>query len=94
MAIYQYKGLDSSGKEIKSTVNADTLAQAKTKVRSSGVMLIDIKEQKSTAGRERTISISKGVSPGDLALMTRQLSTLIKAKIQIVMNSSKFEAPC
>jgi general secretion pathway protein F len=84
MAIYQYKGLDKSGKEIKNSVNADTLVQAKSKLRTAGIMLIDIKEQKTDAGQVKTISLKKGVGTDDLALMTRQLATLIHAKIQIV----------
>ena len=46
MPIYTYKGLDRTGKEIKQTINAETILQAKSKVKSSGIMLIDIKEKK------------------------------------------------
>lgn len=92
MAIYHYKGLDKTGKEIKATVNSETIAQAKAKIRSTGVMLIDIKEQKSD-GQKKTSSFSIGsfggnVNTEDLSLMTRQLATLIKAKIQIVESFS------
>lgn len=86
MAIYQYKGLDKTGKEIKATVTSETVAQAKSKIRALGVMLIDIKEQKSDAPNKKGASFSfgGGVGTEDLSLMTRQLATLIKAKIQIV----------
>ncbi len=85
MAIYQYKGLDKTGKELKATVTSETLAQAKAKIRSQGVMLIDIKEQKSDSEKKSTtLSFGGGVGTEDLSLMTRQLATLIKAKIQIV----------
>ncbi|MBT3234543.1 MAG: type II secretion system inner membrane protein GspF [Bdellovibrionales bacterium] len=85
MAIYSYKGINSSGKEIKSTINVETMAQAKQKIRSMGVMLIQIEEQKTDAlKKQHTINFNKSIKVTDLALMTRQLSTLIKAKIQIV----------
>jgi general secretion pathway protein F len=85
MAIFNYKGLDSSGKEVKKTINSETLSQAKQKIRTSGVMLIDIQEQKSGSGKMKsTVSFGGGVKIQDLSLMTRQLATLIKAKIQIV----------
>ncbi len=85
MAIYSYKGLNRSGAEIKSTVTAENLSQAKHKIRTQGVMLIDIKEQKSGSSANKTsFSFGNKVSIEDLSLMTRQLATLVKAKIQIV----------
>jgi general secretion pathway protein F len=87
MAIYAYKGLDKTGKEVKSSINCESLTVAKTKVRSMGIMLIEINEQKSqnkSAGGGSSISFGQAVSIQDLSLMTRQLATLIKAKIQIV----------
>ncbi|MCO4755358.1 MAG: type II secretion system F family protein, partial [Bacteriovoracaceae bacterium] len=85
MPIFSYKGLDKTGKEVKNSVNAESIIQAKSKVRSQGVMLIDIKEKKAKSGGENTgISFGSKVKINDLALMTRQLATLVKAKIQIV----------
>lgn len=85
MPIFSYKGLNSSGKEIKDVVNAESIIQAKSKVRSQGVMLIDIKEKKAKSDTSSTsISLGSKVKIQDLALMTRQLATLVKAKIQIV----------
>jgi general secretion pathway protein F len=85
MPIYAYKGLDKSGKEVKSSVNAESLIAAKARVKSQGIMLIDVKEQKTQSGNRLPGFNRKGkVSVEDLALMTRQFSTLIKAKIQVV----------
>ena len=85
MALYSYKGIDKTGKEIRATINSDSENQAKQKLRSSGIMLISIKEQKAEAAKSKsTISFGRTVSIADLALMTRQLATLIRANIQIV----------
>lgn len=84
MPIYSYKGLDKTGKEIKHSINAETILQAKHKVRSSGIMIIDIKEKKTKEGSSSSVSFGNKVKIQDLALMTRQLATLVKAKIQIV----------
>ncbi len=88
MPIYAYKGLDKSGKEVKNTVNVESIIAAKQRVKSMGIMLIDIKEQRAqgTAAGGGTMARLKGgsVPVDDLAIMTRQLATLIKAKIQIV----------
>ncbi|MFZ4713519.1 MAG: type II secretion system F family protein [Bacteriovoracaceae bacterium] len=85
MAIYNYKGLNKQGKEVKATVNAESIVLAKQKVKAMGFMLLDITEQKSeNIGKGLNFTMGSGVSVNDLALMTRQLSTLIKARIQIV----------
>jgi general secretion pathway protein F len=84
MALYSYKGLNSTGKEVKSSLNAESESQAKQKIRSMGVMLISIKEQKSESQNKSGVSFGSPIKIADLALMTRQLATLIKAKIQIV----------
>lgn len=91
MAIYNYKGLDRTGKEVKKTINAEGLAQAKSKLREMGIMLIDIREQKSGASNKSTsfnLDFGQTINVSELALMTRQLATLTKAKIQIVESFS------
>lgn len=85
MPIYNYKGLNKTGKEVKATLTSESLVMAKQKVKAMGIMLIDITEQKSdTAAKGLNINFGSGVSVNDLAMMTRQLATLIKARIQIV----------
>lgn len=84
MPIFSYKAIDRTGKEVKSQINAESLIQAKQKVRSSGVMIIDISEQKAKKDTGAVFSFGGKVSVTELSLMTRQLATLVKAKIQIV----------
>ncbi len=86
MPIYSYKGMDRSGKEIKNSINIESVASAKAKIKSMGIMLIDIKEQKAqgTGGGSSMLRFGGSVGIEDLSMMTRQLATLIKAKIQIV----------
>lgn len=85
MAIYNYKGLDKSGKEVKGTINIEGLTAAKARLRSMGVMLTEINEQTTSSLKKNSaITFGNSVSIGDLSLMTRQLATLLRAKIQIV----------
>jgi general secretion pathway protein F len=87
MPIYSYKGLDRSGKEVKSSINVESIIAAKQRVKAMGVMLIDIKEQKAQGTGSSgggLLRFGGSVPVEDLAMMTRQLATLIKAKIQIV----------
>jgi general secretion pathway protein F len=86
MPIYLYKGMDRTGKEIKNTINVESIAAAKARVKTMGIMLIDIREQKAqgTSAGGSILRFGGSVPVDDLAMMTRQLATLIKAKIQIV----------
>jgi general secretion pathway protein F len=85
--IYTFKGLNKTGKEIKDKISADGIGTAKSMIKTKGIMLLSIKEEKSSGSDKSGSSFSflqKGVSINDLAMMTRQLATLVKAKIQIV----------
>jgi len=86
MPIYLYKGMDRAGKEVKNTINVESIVAAKQRVKSMGIMLIDIREQKAqnTGAGGSVLRMGGSVPVDDLAIMTRQLATLIKAKIQIV----------
>lgn len=87
MPIYAYKGLNRSGKEVTSQVTVDSIAQAKAKLKTEGIMLLEIKEQKAKKGSSSggfSLNIGAAVNVEELALMTRQFSTLVKARIQIV----------
>lgn len=84
MPIYAYKGLDKTGKDVKGVINTESVIAAKAKVKSMGIMLVDIKEKKAKSSSSSGGSLFRKVKIQDLSLMTRQLATLIKAKIQIV----------
>ncbi len=86
MPLYSYKGLDKTGKEIKGSVNVENLSIAKSRVKGMGIMLTEIKEETSQNLKKsgKNFTFGSGVSTTDLALMTRQLATLLRAKIQVV----------
>ncbi len=84
MPIYAYKGLNKQGKDIKGNINVDSMPTAKSRLKSQGIMLVSIKEQKTKKAGGSSFSFGSGVSVNELSMMTRQLATLVKAKIQIV----------
>lgn len=89
MSMFSYKGIDKTGKDVKSTITADNLILAKQKLRAQGILLTQITEQtaQNKAGNQGSIfgvSVGQKIKIHDLALMTRQFATLVKAKIQIV----------
>ena len=84
MAIYTYKGLNKKGQEVKGSLNAENEGQAKQKIKQMKIMLLEVKEQKSKKQKKSGFSFGTGVDIQDISLMTRQLATLIRAKVQIV----------
>jgi len=92
MALFSYKGLKSNGQEVKASINADNESQAKQKLRNMGIMLISIKEEKADEGfKKKGLTLGSSISAEDLSLFTRQLSTLISAKITVVESLSALE---
>jgi general secretion pathway protein F len=88
LAIYQYKAINQQGREIKGSVTADGLPQAKQKIQFNGLMIVSISEQKSAQTSQKSkglgqLVFSKRIKVEDLSLMTRQLATLIKARIPL-----------
>lgn len=87
MAVYQYKGIDNKGKEVTATITAETELAAKQRLKSLSIMLISLKEKKSGQESKPGLNFSffkKKINITELALMTRQFATLVKARIQIV----------
>lgn len=84
MPIFAYRGLDRGGKDVRNSINAESIIAAKQKIKAAGVMLVEIKEEKAQSGASKAVfNFKGGVSVEDLALMTRQFSTLIRAKIPV-----------
>jgi general secretion pathway protein F len=60
MAIFKYKGLDKTGKEIKGNVNVENLAVAKARVKGMGIMLTEINEETSQNLKKGSVNITFG----------------------------------
>jgi len=87
MAVFEYKGLSRSGKDVKGLVDADNAQSARAKLKRDGIYTTDIrlgKEEKAS----KEISFKTRVSTEDIAIATRQLSTLISASVPIVESLS------
>jgi general secretion pathway protein F len=86
MPVYEYKGLSRAGKNVRGTVDADNVRQARLRLKKDGVFVVDITDKskaKTTKVRKGSVSNQK-VPVKDLAMMTRQLATLLKANIPLV----------
>jgi len=93
MPVYQYKGYRTDGGTAAGIVDAESPKVARLKLRKVGVFPTDMVEQGQTLVRSRGKSpavsgILSGRSPAltttDVALMTRQLATLLVAGLPLV----------
>lgn len=85
MPIFEYKGLSRDGKNVKGVIDSDNLRTARLKLKKDNIYVIDIRDKKKTDPRKKAGPRStKTVQVKELALMTRQLATLIKANIPLV----------
>lgn len=95
MAVYAYKGLNERGRSVSGIIDADTAKSARIKLRRTGVFPTELKEQdRSDDGGGGLASLAnvnvdfqryfERVTPQQLALITRQLSTLVGAGLPLV----------
>ncbi len=89
MPVFAYRGVNAAGRSIQGFVDADSARTARTKLRRDGVFLTELAEEVreavagARASRFPTFTLRR-ISSLDLALTTRQLSTLIAAGIPLV----------
>jgi general secretion pathway protein F len=89
MPVYEYTALDRAGKTKKGILDADSTVAARQKLRGSGIFPVEVKEVLSKpkgipSGPVSLIGLLKGVKPGEIFAMTRQLSILLGAGVPLV----------
>lgn len=83
MKSYSYVAIESDGKEKKGSVEADNVEKAEAKVRSMGLIPLEMKEQTRLREDIRS-SKKKKVSPRDLSVFCRQFVSMLRAGVTIV----------
>ncbi len=84
---WTYKGFDDSGKTVKGTLDATSEAQAIQQLKARGVIPEKLTEKGAGTGLQQEITIpglERGPSLKDLALLTRQLATMVGAGVSIL----------
>lgn len=84
---FDYKSRNAAGKIIKGKLDASTEGAAVAKLGGMGLTPVTLKEAGAGTGLNKDISFgifSKGVSLKDLAVMTRQLSTMVAAGLSLL----------
>ncbi len=89
MPVFEYTALDAKGKTTSGIIDAEGAMAARQKLRTSGIFPISIKETQEAAPKKesKNFSLSRRfsrVKPVEVAMMTRQLATLISAGFPLV----------
>jgi len=83
VAAFQYKALDKQGKQQKGVMEADSSRQIRSQLREKGLMPVDVKQVESNKSSGGKASNRQKISASDLALITRQLATLVQSALPI-----------
>ena len=75
MEAFQYQAFDASGRKVSGVIQADSPRQARQQLRGRGLLPSSIEQVRS--GLKARTSLSRGLSPADLSLVTRQMATLL-----------------
>ncbi len=91
MPVFEYTALDLKGKTVSGIVDAESSSAARQKLRTSKIYPVSIKEaDKASAAKRETPRFSKEihwfarVKASDVAMLTRQLATLVGAGFPLV----------
>ena len=89
MPVYEYMALNAEGRKRKGIVDAGSIAAARQKLREMAVFPVEIAEtadrkREETAARGGAIHLFRKVGLQELAVMTRQLATLLGAGLPLV----------
>ncbi len=90
MAAFEYVVLDEKGRERKGVAEGDTAKQVRQNLREKGLIPLQINaaSQKDSTGTRKGASSSsrmfqRGISTTELALITRQMATLVQAALPL-----------
>ena len=87
MTAYRYRALNSEGKLVRGVLEGDSERQVRTQLRGQSLRPVEVGvANKQAAGGKSTSRFSflqSRISAGDLALLTRQLSTLVLSNLPL-----------
>jgi len=85
MGAFEYTALDKSGREKKGVIEGDAPRQVRQQLRDKGWIPVEVQEvsQRETRGRRLPAILRRGISATELALITRQLATLVRAALPL-----------
>ncbi len=85
MGAFEYTAVDKGGKERKGVLEGDTARQVRQLLRERQLLPLQVTEvtRKEAAREAKGIHLRRGISSADLALITRQLATLVRSALPL-----------
>ncbi|HEX7116878.1 MAG TPA: type II secretion system inner membrane protein GspF [Steroidobacter sp.] len=85
MGAFEYVAVDASGRERRGVLEGDTARQVRQMLRDQSLLPVAVNEVAQTERRRRRaqFTLRRGLSAADLALLTRQLATLVRSGLPL-----------
>ena len=84
MGAFEFTALDPAGKESKGLIEGDTAKHVRQQLRERKLLPVKVTEVVEKEKRERkSFTLRRGLSAGELALLTRQLATLTQSGLPL-----------
>jgi len=82
---YKFVALDPAGKEKQGTLEGDSAKQVRQQLRDGNLLplSVEVAAKKETEKKPGTFTLQRSISAMDLALITRQLSTLLRSGLPL-----------
>jgi len=81
MGAFEFTAVDRGGRQQKGVLEGDTARQVRQLLRERGLLPMSVSEvvERERSSSPGTFSLRRGISAADLALITRQLATLLRS---------------
>jgi general secretion pathway protein F len=84
MGAFEYTAVDPGGKQHRGVLEGDTARQVRQQLREKELLPLTVVEAaKRESTRQASFSFGGGMSAGDLAVLTRQLATLVQSSMPL-----------
>ncbi|MCB0325675.1 MAG: type II secretion system inner membrane protein GspF [Bdellovibrionales bacterium] len=89
MAVFTYKAFNSRGRQVKGVIDAESARAARQKLKAQGIFPTDLQESARTdvarsEAQGYSLRRTRRIGAGHLAVITRQLATLVAAGMPLV----------
>lgn len=91
MAVFEYKALNGKGSQVTGIIDADSPADARTKLRRQTLYPTEIVRSEEKIGLQSEVNVSRilgRIKTSDVSVFTRQLATLVGAGMPLVPSLS------
>jgi general secretion pathway protein F len=84
MGAFEYTAVDPGGRESRGVIEGDTPRQVRQILRERRLLPLSVTEVAAKeASRQQSFTLRRSMAPGDLALVTRQLATLVQSALPL-----------